>query len=71
MHSAFERNELTGFRQFVKEKADYSDSLEETITVDSIDWFGNNSYGENGYLRQIDFPMTNYNSVLTVLWHLD
>ncbi len=33
MHSAFERNELTGFRQFVKEKADYSDSLEETIPL--------------------------------------
>ena len=53
----------------MKEKTDYLDSLEETITVDSADWFGHNSNLENGYLRQIDFPMVNYNSVLTILWH--
>ena len=52
----------------MKEKTDYLDSLEETITADCADWFGNNSYGENGYLRQIDFAMVNYNAVLTILW---
>ena len=68
MHSAFERNELTGFRKFMKEKTDYLDSLEETVTVSSDDWFSNNSFAENGYLSQIDFAMPNYNSVLTLLW---
>ena len=57
-----------GFRQFMKEKADYSDSLDETVTVDSADWFGNDNNAENDYLRQIDFPMVNYNSILTILW---
>ena len=57
-----------GYKQFMKEKTDYLDSLEETITADCADWFGNNSYGENGYLRQIDFAMVNYNAVLTILW---
>ena len=63
-----QRIRKSGFRQFVKEKADYLDSLEETVTVSSADWFGNNSYAVNGYLCQIDFPMTSYNSVLTLLW---
>ncbi|MCL5029469.1 MAG: hypothetical protein M1480_10700 [Bacteroidetes bacterium] len=53
----------------MKEKTDYLDSLEETITVNSTDWFGDTNNAENDYLRQIDFPMVNYNSVLTVVWH--
>ena len=57
-----------GYKQFVKEKTDYLDSLEDTVTVSSADWFGNNGYAVNGYLCQIDFPMTSYDSALTVLW---
>lgn len=63
-----QRIKKTGYRQFMKEKSDFLDSLEKTINVYSSDWFGNKSYAENGYLCQIDLPMTNYNSVLTVLW---
>ena len=57
-----------GFRQFVNERNKYLDSLEETVTVSSADWFGSNSYAENGCLCQIDFSMVNYNSVLTLPW---
>ena len=48
----------------MKEKADYLDSLEETITVSSADWFE----GTDGYLNEIDFALMNYGSVLTVVW---
>lgn len=60
-----------GYKQFVKEQEEYKAALEETITVDSADWFGNNNNAEIGHLRQIDFAMMNYGSVLTVLWRLD
>ena len=56
-----------GYKQFMKEKTDYLDSLDETVTVNAADWFGDS----DGYLNEIDFAMRKYGSVLTVLWHLD
>ncbi|MCL5031593.1 MAG: hypothetical protein M1480_21530 [Bacteroidetes bacterium] len=53
-----------GYKQFVKEKTGYLDSLDETVTVNAADWFGDS----DGYLNEIDFAMMNYGSVLTVLW---
>lgn len=57
-----------GYKQFIKMKNDYLASLDKTIIVDSSDWFSNNSETEQTFFYQIDFPMRNYNSVLTVLW---
>ncbi len=53
-----------GYKQFVKEQEEYKAALEETITVSSADWFE----GTDVYLNEIDFPMMNYGSVLTVVW---
>ena len=53
-----------GYKQFVKEKTGYLDSLDETVTVNAADWFGDS----DGYLNEIDFAMRKYGSVLTVLW---
>lgn len=53
-----------GYKQFIKEKTDYLDTLDHTITVISADWFGDS----DGYLNEIDFAMIKYNSVLTILY---
>jgi len=55
-------------KQFIKMKNDYLASFDKTIIVNSSDWFLNNSPAEKTFLYQIDFPMTNYGSVLTVVW---
>ena len=53
-----------GYKQFLKEQEEYKATLGETVIVSSADWFEST----DGYLNEIDFAMTSYGSVLTVLW---
>lgn len=52
----------------MNERKEYLASLEDTVIVNAAEWFGKTSGWEDVYLNEIDFAMTSYGSVLTVVW---
>ncbi|MCL5029028.1 MAG: hypothetical protein M1480_08420 [Bacteroidetes bacterium] len=62
-----QRIKRIGYKQFVNERNEYLASLEDTVIVNVVEWFGKTAGWEDVYLNEIDFAMTRYGSVLTVV----